>query len=87
MSLLGTETVAPRSIQSCQAVFCIVCHQINISLAVGGRETVASSVHMLVLKHMAYSCFFIWPGDDKMSLLSPKKFSAECTGEATEVES
>lgn len=44
------------------AVVCIVCHQITISLAVGGRETVAPSVHMVVLKHMASSCFFIRTG-------------------------
>lgn len=34
--------------QLCQTAFCIVCHEIDISLAVGGRGTVVPSVHMVV---------------------------------------
>lgn len=62
MSSPETETMAPHPLQLCQAVVCIVCHQITISLAVGGSETVSPSVQMMVLKHMAPSCFFIRHG-------------------------
>lgn len=62
LSLPGTETTAPHSLQPCQAVVCIVCHQITIRLAVGGKETVAPSVHIAVLKHRDSSIFCIRSG-------------------------
>lgn len=82
-----TETTAPHSVQPCQAVFCIVCHQINISLAVRGRETVAPSAHIVPAEThgsppVSFSGLVC---DDKMSicfpLTAPMKCSTECTTE------